>query len=492
MFARAIFCGVAALIGWILTEPFMPKGEVNPAVWSRHEQNMVFVVLCLIGLAAGLHQGYLRTGKRNLLMGGALGLVFGCIGGFMGYAMGGNISAALFGPSWPTAGGLPIVPRMIVGLFLGGFLGLGIGLTQFNWRSALSGLIGGLIGGGISGAVFDPIGQTIGGVQIAITGSHEVGAGPRAVFWVLTAVCVGLFTALVESATRQAWVRLVLGRNEGREWPVDALQTNIGRDERAHIPLFGDQNVAPLHAIIMKQDGAYVLHDAGSPIGVGLNGQRLAAPAYLNHGDTIMVASHQLQFLMKAGAAQRAQEGRARAVSYGGSGGMQMPNVPQSARTQMPQSQSPHNQAPYGQPGQQMPMGQNTGQNPAHTQAYSPTQMGQAAAPLNQTQAYSPAQQSPNPQVSTRTLVALTGPIQGQRFPVSHPIDIGREAQGIPLGFDSQSSRRHATVSPAPDGVRIQDLGSTNGSFVNGQRVTDSVARPGDVILVGSTQFRVE
>lgn len=446
--ARALLCGAAAILGWILTEPGLPKDILNPA-WARQEAIMVFIAIGFIGLVAGFHQGYLRGGRRNLLMGAALGFVLGSVGGHLGYMIGGGLSTAMFGPNWPLSG-FPIIPRTMTFMFLGGFLGLGIGFTQLNWRTILSGLIGGLIGGGLAGMVFDPLGTALGGLQSIGDGRTESGTISRAVMWALIGFNVGLFTALVENATRQAWVRLVLGRNEGREWPVDAAQTNIGRDERAHIPLFGDQNVAPLHAIIMKEGNSYVLHDPGSPIGIGINGQRLMQPAYLNNGDTINIAGHQLQFLMKAGAAQRASEGRSQAYKVGG-----------------PQMQ----QQPM-QPIQHQPM---------------PTQ---GMANLNQTQAYTP-QQAPQ-QVLTRALVALNGPITGQRYPLAAPLELGREGTGVSLPFDTQASRKHAVLSPAMDSVQVQDLGSTNGTYLNGARVQSAAAKPGDVIQIGSTQFRVE
>jgi len=95
-------------------------------------------------------------------------------------------------------------------------------------------------------------------------------------------------------------------------------------------------------------------------------------------------------------------------------------------------------------------------------------------------------------QSSTFALVATTGPLSGQRFAVASSLDVGRDAPGLPLGFDSQASRRHANVAPLPSGLQIQDLGSTNGTFVNGQRVQTMVAQPGDTVTIGSTTFRVE
>jgi pSer/pThr/pTyr-binding forkhead associated (FHA) protein len=89
-------------------------------------------------------------------------------------------------------------------------------------------------------------------------------------------------------------------------------------------------------------------------------------------------------------------------------------------------------------------------------------------------------------------LVAVSGPATGQRFPLVAPIEIGREAHGLTLTGDPQASRRHAKVEPIGNSWQVTDLGSTNGTLVNGTRVTTAMLRPGDVLTIGSSQFRFE
>jgi pSer/pThr/pTyr-binding forkhead associated (FHA) protein len=251
-------------------------------------------------------------------------------------------------------------------------------------------------------------------------------------------------------------VRLVLGRNEGKEWPIDTDQTMIGRDERAHVPLMGDMNVAPLHAIIFKQGSQYVLQDQGTPIGIGHNGQRVPT-AYLSPGDTFQIGSHNMQFLMKEGAARALHEGRAHAVQQGAAQPMQ-----------------PIHQ-PYQAPGMQ-----------TYVQ---PGVAGAAPVTSQPTQAFASVGSS---SVAGFVLVAVSGPLTGQRFEVNGTVEAGREAMGIPLGFDPQASRRHAAFVPGPTGLQVQDLGSTNGTFVNGNRVQSAALNPGDTVTIGNNTFRVE
>jgi tRNA A-37 threonylcarbamoyl transferase component Bud32 len=82
------------------------------------------------------------------------------------------------------------------------------------------------------------------------------------------------------------------------------------------------------------------------------------------------------------------------------------------------------------------------------------------------------------------------GNATGTEIEVGADLEIGREADGSGrLGGDAQISRRHARISRTPDGgFTIEDLGSTNGTFLNGRQI--SVTEPlsnGDTIEVGDT-----
>ncbi len=61
----------------------------------------------------------------------------------------------------------------------------------------------------------------------------------------------------------------------------------------------------------------------------------------------------------------------------------------------------------------------------------------------------------------------------------------------VPLS-DPQASRRHAELRRDAGGVTLVDLGSTNGTLVNGVRVHDQELRDGDTIRIGNTTLRFE
>jgi hypothetical protein len=93
-------------------------------------------------------------------------------------------------------------------------------------------------------------------------------------------------------------------------------------------------------------------------------------------------------------------------------------------------------------------------------------------------------------------LVGLGGPVMGSVVPLAAGgVTVGRdETCTVPLPGDKTASRRHARVAAAPGGgFEVIDEGSSNGTFVNGQRVGGSQPlQPGDEVQIGSARFRFE
>ena len=89
------------------------------------------------------------------------------------------------------------------------------------------------------------------------------------------------------------------------------------------------------------------------------------------------------------------------------------------------------------------------------------------------------------------TLLALQGPDKGKRFELpDRPALVGRDSPNVKLQ-DNTCSRRHAELRPAAYGERwtVRDLGSSNGTYVNGQRVFGQPTglKQGDQLRVGKT-----
>lgn len=91
------------------------------------------------------------------------------------------------------------------------------------------------------------------------------------------------------------------------------------------------------------------------------------------------------------------------------------------------------------------------------------------------------------------TLVVIQGPDKGRRFelPGNVPQLLGRSSEALPIS-DNTASRRHAELTPERGTWWIRDLASHNGTFVNGEPVTERRRLvDGDQILVGETLFLV-
>ena len=84
-------------------------------------------------------------------------------------------------------------------------------------------------------------------------------------------------------------------------------------------------------------------------------------------------------------------------------------------------------------------------------------------------------------------LVMKTGPAPGKVFSMEKTeISIGREMGSDVFVNDEEVSRRHARLTSQFGDYVLEDLGSTNGTFVNGQRATGQrILKPGDTILLG-------
>ena len=80
----------------------------------------------------------------------------------------------------------------------------------------------------------------------------------------------------------------------------------------------------------------------------------------------------------------------------------------------------------------------------------------------------------------------------GERFPVGDQFTIGRLPGGSLVLTDENVSRNHAVIERSASGWVIRDLGSTNGTTVNGTPIQESPLRNGDQIVFGATEATFE
>jgi hypothetical protein len=101
------------------------------------------------------------------------------------------------------------------------------------------------------------------------------------------------------------------------------------------------------------------------------------------------------------------------------------------------------------------------------------------------------------PQLVAGHLVVVKSPAldEGEELGLdSSPLLVGRGARNdVNLARDEFASTDHARIEPRRDGVWVEDVGSTNGTYLNGTRLTrPKRLTPGDIVRIGETELRYE
>jgi FHA domain len=101
------------------------------------------------------------------------------------------------------------------------------------------------------------------------------------------------------------------------------------------------------------------------------------------------------------------------------------------------------------------------------------------------------------PDVDAGKLVVVKSPAldEGEEWQLnSAALTFGRGSQNdVQLQRDEYASSKHARVEPRRDGVWVEDIGSTNGTYLNGIRLTrPKRLTPGDIVRIGETELRYE
>ena len=389
----------------------------------------------LLGVADTLLSGMPNQWGKVIGVGLLVGILSGLIGGALGML--------LFGPLYVFPAKNPldflrnVFARGVGWAIIGAMAGTAPGWRKWSVRVGRNGFIGGLIGGLLGGATFEII-------PYLLVGLSSPGIAARLFGFAITGAMIGLFIALVNELFKEAWIRVVVGRNEGKEFLIEKEETRIGRYELSDVPLFGDPSVARTHAIVAAQGGGrFLLRDTGeSPTGVLVNGQRIVGEALVRNGDQIQLGGKLLVFYERF--------------------------------TKTPTAAEPKDVAPV---------------RPANNGLPSLADLPQASVP---NAARSAAEPIVNNSYPTR-LVATGGPYAGMTFSLRPGAVIGRDPNvEIPIPNDAKASRTHARLVSDGIGFALEDAGSTNGTFVNGQRITRQSLVPGDTIVIGGTSLRLE
>jgi pSer/pThr/pTyr-binding forkhead associated (FHA) protein len=89
------------------------------------------------------------------------------------------------------------------------------------------------------------------------------------------------------------------------------------------------------------------------------------------------------------------------------------------------------------------------------------------------------------------SVIFSEGPLAGELREIDRELTLGRADCDVTVD-DHQVSRRHVVLKPAGDVLHVEDLGSSNGTFVNGHRISAPVsAGEGDVVTIGTSELIV-
>jgi hypothetical protein len=141
---------------------------------------------------------------------------------------------------------------------------------------------------------FDPIGRFLQPDSVFVDGSVSRCVGLMAV-----GLCVGVFVALVETLSREAWLRVRSGPLAGKSFVLYRSPTVIGSAPEADIYLFKDPQIDPRHAAIHRIGNHYEVEDLGAKNATQVNSEAVGRRV-LRSGDRIVVGQTILEFEERA------------------------------------------------------------------------------------------------------------------------------------------------------------------------------------------------
>lgn len=241
-----------------------------------------------LGLGEGVYYGSGRQAAKNAAIGAGISLVLGFVSGYIAQWL---YSALMQNTESEFA--MAFI-RGIGWAIMGLGIGFSAGLLKPEKKRMLFCMLGGLFGGFLGGFAFNYICD----IPWAILGETDTGIIPRAVGITVTGLLVGLGVGLLEQFAKSAWLKVIRGEFEGKEYLVFAGTTSIGNNGRNTIVLFKDKLVGEHHCDIIQEGNRYVLVDCGTPLGTVVNGMRVSRHV-LRQGDAIAVGNSVLVFNMK-------------------------------------------------------------------------------------------------------------------------------------------------------------------------------------------------
>lgn len=234
----------------------------------------------LIGALMGCIDGIFDRAIYKIGRGALYGAQYGCMGGIAGLLIG---EAVL----WYMGGG--IFGRAFGWLCLGVAVGLSEGIANKAPRKMSYGAVGGAAGGFVGGAIFELLRTFFDSYLLS-----------QALGLIILGACIGSLIGVVEEVFRDAWLMVISGKQEGKEFTLAKNVVTIGRDERCDVALYYDPKIASQHAQIARKGGQFSLSCLpGADRKVSVNGQAVGARTTLKNNDRVTVGDTGLLFRWK-------------------------------------------------------------------------------------------------------------------------------------------------------------------------------------------------
>lgn len=252
--------------------------RTGTAIWSG-------IIALFIGLLLGIGEGVYYGSKSKALKYAAIGAGISIVMGFASGYLAQLMYSKLLGDD-PSA----FMAAFIRGLgwaIMGVGIGLAVGLIKPTGKRILFCGLGGLCGAFVGGFLFNYVYDIIPNDTVA-----------RAVAIIIMGGLIGVGVGLLEQFAKQAWLKVIRGEFEGKEYLVFAGTTSIGNNGKNTIVLFKDKLVGPHHCDIVLEGSKYVLVDCGTPMGTIVNGMKTSRHV-LKQGDAIAIGNSVLVFNTK-------------------------------------------------------------------------------------------------------------------------------------------------------------------------------------------------
>ena len=327
------------------------------------------------------------------------------------------------------------ITRGIGWALMGAAIGVGVGAIRRDMLQAARGALGGALGGFIGGFIFD-----------GLTAISDAGGGSlsRAVGQIVMGALIALLMRVVQDALKDAWLLgISSGPYEGKEYPLNTARVTVGRDDSNAIALFREERLPrQLGALVFQNQTWFWQGEA-----ITVNGTP-RENAVLSSGDTLQIGATKFRF---------------------------------RTRTSNPN-------APVYQPPPVVPGAPIVDERPPISNA--PT-----VASWNMEPSGAPTVASGAPTIRATMPTLALAHLNGQLVKIpscEQPASIGRAQSNAIVLADAGVSSRHAQLQWKAGALYLSDVGSTNGTWVNGDRLAPDAARKlsvGDRVRFGKLDY---